>query len=213
MHRLGLAIPTRLFLAGCFAVSLAMAVLPRLGHAAAAPQDTVRNFYDTLLSAMKTGGTLGMKGRYEQLAPAVRQDFDLLYMARLAVGPRWSELTDDQRKQVAEALARYIAATYADNFDVYHGEIFDVMGEETNPYGTIVTSRIVRSGGEPVAMNYLMRQDDGAWRVGDVYLTGTISQVATLRAQFSPVLARDGADGLIATLNRKAETLVAAVVP
>ena len=62
-------------------------------------------------------------------------------------------------------------------------------------------------------MNYLMRQDQGAWRVGDIYLSGTISQLATLRSQFASVLERDGADGLIASLNRKAETLIASVVP
>lgn len=212
MHRPDVAIALRVFFAGCFALGVAMTA-PRIGHAAAGAQDTVRSFYDTLLTAMENGPVLGIKGRYDKLSPAVAQDFDLSYMARLAVGPAWNRLSDDQRKQVAEALGRYVAATYADNFDIYHGEKFDVSGEETTAYGTIVKSRIVKSDGDPVSMNYLMRQDDGAWRIGDVYLTGTISQVATLRSQFSSVLERDGADGLITALTRKAQTLVASVVP
>ena len=207
-----MAIARRVFFAGCCALSVAL-VVPRIGQAAAGAEDTVRSFYDTLLTTMENGAMLGIKGRYDKLAPAIPQDFALSYMARLAVGPAWNRLSDDQKQQVAEALGRYVAATYADNFDVYHGEKFDVSGEETTPYGTIVKSRIVKSDGDPVSMNYLMRQDDGAWRIGDVDLTGTIIQVATLRSQFSAVIERDGADGLIAALNRKAQTLVASVVP
>lgn len=212
MHRLGWAIPARVFFAGCLALSL-VAALPRPGHAAGTPEDTIRRFYDTLLTTMKSGAALGIKGRYDRLTQAIPDDFDLPYMARLAVGPAWTGLSDDQKTRVAAALAHYIAATYADNFDLYRGERFEVLGAETTPYGTIVKSRIVPSDGAPVAMNYLMRQDQGAWRVGDIYLSGTISQLATLRAQFSSVLARQGPDGLIAALNRKAETLVASVAP
>ena len=33
------------------------------------PQDSVRSFYDTLLTTMKDGRTLGQSGRYARLAP------------------------------------------------------------------------------------------------------------------------------------------------
>ena len=58
-------------------------------------------------------------------------------------------------------------------------------------------------------MNYLMRQNNGDWQIGDIYLTGTISQLATLRSQFSSVLARDGIASLITLLNSKAQSLTA----
>jgi hypothetical protein len=41
------------------------------------------------------------------------------------------------------------------------------------------------------------------WRMDDIYLTGTISQWATLRLQFSSGLAREVANGLVALSNRK----------
>ena len=49
-----------------------------------------------------------------------------------------------------------------------------------------------------------MRENGGAWQIADVYLTGTISELATRRAEFTAVLRRDGVDALIATLNSKA---------
>jgi phospholipid transport system substrate-binding protein len=211
MYRL-LAAVTKLkrnLLGACLALALALVISPVAGHAAPNPGDTVRHFYDTLLATMKKGPSLGEKGRYDELAPVIRNSFDLPYMTRMAVGPAWAKLSDAQKQQVTDAFARYITATYADRFDNYSGEKLQVTGEQNSAYGTIVQSRIVKSDGSPVSINYLMRQNGGAWEIADVYLSGSISQLATLRSEFSSVLARQGADGLIALLNRKAETLVA----
>jgi phospholipid transport system substrate-binding protein len=130
-------------------------------------------------------------------------------MAQKAVGAGWTKLTPAQQQSVTEAFHRYMTATYADRFDSYSGEKFQVRGVEPTSFGTIVQSQIVKSDGAPVSINYLMHENSGAWQIADVYLTGTISQLANLRSQFSAVLARQGVDGLIAMLNEKAETLVA----
>lgn len=183
---------------------------PGQGDAAPAAAETVRNFCAALTNAMKNGAKLGEQGRYDELLPEIRQDFDLSYMSRLALGAAWNGLSAAQKQQATDAFARYIAATYADNFARYGGERFDVTGEQAMPYGTIVQSRIVKQDGEPpVIMNYLMRDTDGAWRIGDIYLTGTISQLANFRSQFSSVLMQNGADGLIDVLNRKSASLLA----
>jgi phospholipid transport system substrate-binding protein len=125
--------------------------------AAAAPQETIRNFYSVLLGAMKNGPTLGIRGRYDQIAPAIEQKFDLSYMLQKTVGLAWRTLPDEQKKQVWVAFARYMTATYADRFHGYSGEKFEVTGQQNTPYGTIVESRIVKSNGEPVSINYLIR--------------------------------------------------------
>src|SRR5262249_27848034 len=93
---------------------------------------------------------------------------------------------------------------YAGRFDSYSGEKFQVRGVEPTSSGTIVQSEIVKSDGAPVSINYLTHENGGAWQIADVYLTGTNSQLTTLRSQFTTVLARQGVDGLIATLNEKA---------
>jgi phospholipid transport system substrate-binding protein len=58
-----------------------------------------------------------------------------------------------------------------------------------------------------VDIDYLMRRDGDAWRIADVYLSGTVSELAARRSEFSSVMRRQGVDGLIAVLNRKAATL------
>jgi phospholipid transport system substrate-binding protein len=49
------------------------------------------------------------------------------------------------------------------------------------------------------------------WQIADVYLNGTISELAIRRSEFASILQRQGVDGLIAELNRKADLLSATV--
>jgi phospholipid transport system substrate-binding protein len=172
--------------------------------------DTVRTLYTTLMNSMRNGPSLGARGRYAQIEPVVQRVFDVPYMARLAVGPQWASLTPAQQQQVAYAFTRYIAAIYAERFDNYSGEQLQVIGEQPSASGTIITTRIVKSNGEPVQINYLVRQSGGGWQIADVYLNGTISELATRRAEFATILSKQGINGLIGTLNAKADSLVMA---
>ncbi|HTT80538.1 MAG TPA: ABC transporter substrate-binding protein [Stellaceae bacterium] len=169
--------------------------------------DAVRSLYSTLLAAMRDGPALGSRGRYAQIAPVVRRVFDIPLMTRVAVGPEWAALNAAQRRRVSDAFARYIAAVYAERFDSYSGEQLQVTGEQASPGGAIITSRIVKSDGDPVNINYLMRDNGGIWQIADVYLDGTISELATRRSEFADILRRSGIEGLIQALNSKAAAL------
>jgi phospholipid transport system substrate-binding protein len=190
------------------ALCLALAALsPRAVAMETGGIHTVRSLYDTLLVTMRNGPALGPRGRYAQLAPVVRRVFDVPFMTRLAVGPAWEGLTEAQRQQVSQAFERYIAALYAERFDSYSGERLQVTGEQPSPGGTVITSQIIKSNGEPVNINYLMRDNGGVWQIADVYLGGTISELATRRSEFASILRAHGITGLIETLNTKANAL------
>jgi phospholipid transport system substrate-binding protein len=191
------------------ATALGFALAASPAPAAAAGSDTVRSLYDNLLATMRNGPALGPSGRYARLAPVVRQAFDIPFMTRLAVGPEWASLNEAQRQQVTQAFERYVAAIYAERFDNYSGERLQVTGERSSPGGTIITSQIVKSTGEPVNINYLMRNNGGAWQIADVYLDGTISELATRRSEFASILRTGGINGLIQALNTKANALSA----
>lgn len=195
-----------------FALGVALAFAATRTWAAGAPNpaDVVRGFYATLLQTMQQGSTLGARGRYEKLAPAVRQTFDLAFMTRLALGPNWGSVSPAQRQSVTDAFRRYVTATYADRFDGYSGERLEVTGQA--PFGAdlIVQTRIVKSDGEPVDINYLMRPTGNGWRIADVYLDGSISELAVRRSEFSSILREQGVGGLITALQKKADLLSAA---
>ena len=191
-------------LAGMCLALLLGAGLPTTGSAAASdPQQLVQSFYGVLLSNMKDGRMLGEGGRYARLAPVVDRTFDLPSMTRLAVGPAWETLAPAQQQQLTAAFAHYVAATYADRFDTYSGEQLQVAGERPHGADLMVQTSIVKADGEKTRLDYLIRQ---GW-ISDVYLDGTISQLAVHRSEFHSILQREGVDGLVAALHRKVDLL------
>ena len=201
---------TRVLAAAALTLFVAFTAVPVKANAANAPgADTVRSLYDALLANMRSGAALGALGRYTRIEPVVRRSFDMPLMTRLAVGPEWERLNDAQRQQISQAFERYISAVYTERFDTYSGEKLQVTGEQASPGGTIITTEIIKSSGEPVRLNYLLRENGGAWRIADVYLNGTISELATRRSEFGSILRTQGIDGLIAMLNTKADRLAA----
>ncbi|MBO0739553.1 MAG: ABC transporter substrate-binding protein [Alphaproteobacteria bacterium] len=171
------------------------------------PMDAVRQFYGVLLDTMQHGPALGAKGRYQKLEPVVLRTFDVPFMTRLSIGPSWSKLTPEQKRRAATAYGRYITAVYATRFDEYSGEKFQVLGEQQIKHGTLVKSQIIKSNGEPVSINYVLHDNNVAWQIRDAYLSGSISELATRRSEFSAILRTNGIDALIATLNKKADDL------
>jgi len=95
--------------------------------------------------------------------------------------------------------------TYAARFKAYKGQKFEV-GEVKQPAENraLVETRLIRANGDPIALNYLFRPDDnGSWKIIDVYLSGAISEMARMRSDFSATVTKGGASALIAALDKK----------
>jgi phospholipid transport system substrate-binding protein len=188
----------------CFALTLMIGALTQGAVAASDPQDVVRGFYEVLLGNMRNGSVLGESGRFARLAPVVNRDFDIPTMTRLAVGVTWATLNPTEQQQLIAAFGHYVAATYADQFDSYSGQQLQVTGER--PYGPdmMVQTKIVKSNGDSTRLDY--RMDQGG-RILDVYLDGSISELAVHHSEFHSILQREGVDGLVMALNRKVDLL------
>jgi phospholipid transport system substrate-binding protein len=194
----------------------AMALLAGLGfpgHAVAAEVDPaaapIRAFYDALLAVMKQADQLGVRGRYDKLAPVVRSTFDLPAMTRIAVGPEWTAIPPDQQAALLDNFARMTIATYASRFDGWSGQSFEVDAEVLpRNNGRIVRTKLVRPKEEPVTLNYLMRGTGDNWKVVDIYLSGTISELATQRSEFGAILKAGGPAALIESLRQQIDKLM-----
>jgi len=169
----------------------------------------VRNFYNTLTDAMKQGDQLGYAGRYKKLDPAVRQSFDLAAMTRFAVGPAWSKATPTEQQDLINAFSAFTIASYATQFSSYHDEEFTVVDEKTMTGGGVIVETTLKPKDKPaVALNYLLRTDDkGTYRIVDVYLNGSISQLAARRAEFNDIAQREGIPALVGTLDERSKKM------
>jgi phospholipid transport system substrate-binding protein len=167
----------------------------------------IQTYYQELMPTIQQAGRLSVRERDKRFGPAITAAFDLATMTRLAVGPAWKSFSPAQQAAVQEAFTRFIVADYASQINDYSGESFVVdpqTSPETRGGGEIVKTRLIQPGGRIVNINYLVRRG----RVIDVYLNGTISDLATRRDEFASIIASGGADGLIKRLQDRTQSLL-----
>jgi phospholipid transport system substrate-binding protein len=188
-------------------VMVLLGSLPLQAQATSAAAAHIETYYRELMPTIRQAGRLTVRERDKRFAPAITAAFDLATMTRLAVGPAWKSFSAAQQAAVQEAFTRFIVADYASQIDDYSGERF-VVDPQTSPVSRgsaeIVKTRLLQPGGRTVSINYLVR----GGRVIDVYLNGTISDLATRRDEFASIIASGGADGLIKRLEDRTRSLL-----
>lgn len=183
------------------AAATTLALISSPVRAEQAAVEVVRQYQAALIATMQQGAAY--EARYRSLHDPVAKAFDLAFIAQRAAGPAWSGFTEPQKKKYAEVFARYSVAQHATRFKKFGGERFEVLGTDDVGRGYVrVRTQIVTSS-ERIQLDYLLSQRAGAWRIVDVFAKGAISEVATRRADFAPVIQSQGADGLIRELEAK----------
>ena len=188
----------------------AIALALGLGHAAAASEVTapVEQLHAGLTAIMKAGKPTPFRQRYEMIAPVVSRTFDLDTILRQVIGPRWASLSAEQQADLEDAFRRYTIASYVANFEGYSGERFELMPViRTVGNDRVVETRIITGSGKTHALDYVMRQEAGGWKVIDVLVEGSISRVAAQRSEMRSLLADAGGTGLLVSLRQKTAQL------
>ena len=196
---------SRLIRVAAFAVALMYIGAPALAGTA---RDQIAKLNTVFTEVTRDAKTLGYDGRHEKLQPALVEAYDFAAMTRVTTGRYWRDFTADQKKQAVAAFRDLSIATYAARFDGSGGQRFEILGEEPAPAGNLrVNSQVVPTNGEPVRVDYLLRQDNGKWRVIDIYLKSSVSELAMRRDEFTAILAKSGFEGLMADLKAKVTQL------
>ena len=174
------------------------------------PSAVVNRLNAALLDAMKQGEAAGYQGRFDRLAPVMRQVFDFDFMAEKALGNEWKTLGAADQARWKDLFSEFTIANYAANFDRFTGQRFDVLGEDASVNDSrLVKTKVVSPGADDVELSYRLQKVDGAWRIIDVYLNGTVSELALRRSDYSSVLQRDGFDTLATVVRGKITDLAA----
>jgi phospholipid transport system substrate-binding protein len=166
------------------------------------PIQVVERLHSALLGVMKEAEKLGYQGRYEKLAPVLKETYDTSFMAEKSVGRHWKQATPAQQKTLVETFSRFMIANYAGRFDGYSGQSFQTVKVEPSAQGTVlVRTRLIEPEGEGVRLDYRLRSANGSWRIIDVYLNGTVSELALRRSEYASLIKREGWNAVIVALD------------
>ena len=168
------------------------------------PKDVVDALHAGLLSTMQKSSEVSFQQRFDQLKPVVNDTFDVTFMGSKSVGRHWNKLNAEEQQLWLDKFVSYVTANYVGNFDQYDGESFEILGEEEAQRNTrIVLTRLNVPGGEDIIFNYRLRMTPQGWRIIDIYLKGTVSELALRRSDFTTTLKKKGFPVLASTVDQK----------
>ncbi len=196
-HRLRTLIIVAAFLgAGAFAAPADAAVDP---NAAAGFVKTLGDNAIAILSD-KNADKAERRRRYRELLDA---GFAVKTIARFVIGRYWRVATPEQRDEYLRLFREFVLETYASRLDNYAGEQFKVVGAKPlDDKDVIVSTEIGAGDGQPIRVDYRVRQRDGKFRIVDVMVEG-VSLITTQRQEFASIIDRGGIEGLIALLRER----------
>ena len=190
------------------------ALLFAAGPAVAQDERTARalieKYHQGLLTVMQQADTLGVRGRFEELWPEFVEIFHFPLMTRVVASSIWADAGEAQRQKLTDTFARMSVATFASRFDSYSDHAFEIIGEKPGPRGTTIIETEIRSADDsPVGITYVLKTVNERLGIVDILLDGAISELALRRSEYRRVLKKEGIEGLMARLDKKADELLA----
>lgn len=187
---------------GALGLPLAHRLLGGIGAAQASPDGAksfVENLVDDAIAVLQipTDQKADREAGFRQILVSY---FDVPLITRLVVGRYWRKANDEQKAAFSTVFEQHIIKVYTSQLGVYRDERVEVRNVAARTdKDTIVGTEVMRNADPPLRIDWLVRENDGTYRIIDVAAEG-VSMMTTKRSEFSSVIARDGLDGLIEQL-------------
>ncbi|UYN96012.1 MAG: ABC transporter substrate-binding protein [Enhydrobacter sp.] len=188
-----------LFVAGALCLAAwPSAAQPTADDAARLIQGVSQKVIDLVKS--KTGAD-----RQAGIRQVLESEFDLAYMGRSALGTHWERTPEDLRERFLKAAAGAEARAYSERFGQYGGQTLALGRVASRPNGVfMVDSRLNQTSGEPIKIEWEVRDRGQGLRISDVKIEG-VSMVMTRRSDFNSYIQQHGGkvDALVQELEAR----------
>ena len=140
----------------------------------------------------------------EFLKIIISRTFDYEKMIRFIYGRSWKDLNKELQNELSLVFLDYISFNYANRFKDIESLNFEYVSfEEISNNKIIVKTLLKINKDKPIKIDYLFLYDGKNWKVFDVLLTGSISEIATKKSEFFSIIKNEGAEGLINKIKEK----------
>ena len=170
----------------CLAVAALAAPAQAADGPAAALIERASNEVIALIKA-KTG-----PAREQGIRSILVTYFDLPFMGQSALGTHWAATPAPQRERFLKAVVSAEARAYSERFGQYGGQTLAVGRVTSRPNGvTVVDSKLSQANGQPIAIQWEVRDAGPGLRITDVKIEG-VSMVMTRRSDFNSYIQGHG---------------------
>jgi phospholipid transport system substrate-binding protein len=154
---------------------------------------------------------LAPRARVDQLTKLLQSKTDVALLSRLVLGQNWQRLTEDQRARYQRLFGQVVIRNLARRLDQYAegttgslDQHFRITGaQDAGGSDVLVRSKVTPSTGNPVSVDWRLRERDGGPVIIDLIIEG-ISLLVSQRSEFAAVIERSDMEGLLAELQARA---------
>ena len=137
----------------------------------------------------------------------VGEIFNSNKMIKFIYGRKWKDLDKKTKNKLGLTFQKYISFNYVKRFNNIQNLEFEFLGfKEINEERILVKTYLKPSNEEKINLDYIILKEENNWKIFDVLLNGSISEIATKKSEFNSIIRNKGATGLIEIITSKIES-------
>ena len=147
-------------------------------------------------------------GIYNTTKKLITETYDTEKMLKMIIGDSWKNLNKEIKKEIINVFEEYIAKNYIKRFSKIKNLQFSSLEEKKIGNYKTVKSNLILDNDEKISINYLLSPKRQEWKIFDVLLAGSVSEIATKKSEFKSFIVDGNINPLIDALKKKNKTLI-----
>ena len=163
------------------------------------PTDTINKLHD------------GLKKLHEQnfdnyilMKDLVNKTYNIEKMISMIIGSKWKSINKNKQEEISLVFGEYVVRNYIKRFKKIINVSFENLGsKELKRNFFLVQTKLKIIDDDDVKIDYLLSKKGKTWKIFDVLLAGSVSEIATKKSEYSSFISNENIDELINALKRQ----------
>ena len=130
----------------------------------------------------------------------IKNSYDLEKMGKMIIGVDWKQMDTNTQKEFTNVFKRFISVNYLRRFNKINDLSFEHQTVTDIEDKFKLARVILTADNEKIKIDYLLGFKNEKWKIFDVLIDGSISEVATKKSDFKKIIKEEGVSGLIKNL-------------
>ena len=146
---------------------------------------------------------------YRNTLDLVKNTYSVEKMIGMIVGKVWKQTPMEKQIEMRQVFEEYITKNYIKRFKKMKTINFKILEvNEIQKNYMIVKSILKIEDSDNVKIDYLLSNDGKSWKIFDILLAGSVSEIATKKSEFRAFIKNGNIDKLIEALRKKNLTIL-----
>jgi len=132
----------------------------------------------------------------------INRTYDAEKMLKMIIGADWKNQENEKKKELIIVFKEYISKNYLKRFSKINDVSFSNEKKEkiSSEFFLVKSNLVIKK--EKISIDYLLSLKDNTWKIFDVLLDGSVSEIATKKSEFRIYIKEKKIDELIEALKK-----------